>query len=262
VNTLPPSLVRFESQLEHAIRRRSRRSRRPLRAAVAAAAAAAIALGVLSALPGSGPSVVERAAAALTASNGTILHVVMRSDKLELETWQETSPPYHMRQIMVSNGRRLEVATLNGVPQIYDEQTNTIYTGSALKRPASRPTKEQGAQPYGGDPYREKILALLNSGNAHEDGRTVVDSRDAVRIVSDDGAMTLLVDAGTYEPIEWSVTTDSTTTTTRFPTYEHLPATEANAGLLSLTAEHPGATVDTDPAHFDAAMQRLSPKGG
>jgi hypothetical protein len=47
----------------------------------------------------------------------------------------------------------------------------------------------------------------------------------------------------------------------RFPTYEHLPATDATAALFSLTAQHPGATVDPDPTHFEAAVQRLSPKG-
>lgn len=45
----------------------------------------------------------------------------------------------------------------------------------------------------------------------------------------------------------------------RFEAYETLPATAANQALVSLTAQHPAATVDSDPAHFAAALTRLSP---
>jgi hypothetical protein len=45
-----------------------------------------------------------------------------------------------------------------------------------------------------------------------------------------------------------------------FPTYERLPATEANAALLSLQARHADATVDDDPARYQAALERLNPK--
>ena len=47
---------------------------------------------------------------------------------------------------------------------------------------------------------------------------------------------------------------------TSFLTYERLPATEANAALLSLTARHANAVVDGDPAHYEAALERLNPK--
>jgi hypothetical protein len=267
VNTLPPSLVRFEYQLESAIRLRSGRSRRlARRTALAAAAAAAAALGVLSALPGNGPSVVERAAAALVPANGTILHVVMRNDELEIESWHQSSPPYDERQIIVSGDRRFEFALADGTPQVYDAETDTIYTGPAPRSPVAKPraTKKSGQDAQtlarGGDPYREKILSLLNSGKAHEDGRATIAGREVVRIASNDGALTLLVDADTYEPVEWRITRGSSTTTTRFSTYEQLEATEANAAALSLTAQHPDARVDTDAGHFEAAMQRLSPK--
>ncbi|MGH3117373.1 MAG: hypothetical protein ACRDQ2_09730 [Gaiellales bacterium] len=87
----------------------------------------------------------------------------------------------------------------------------------------------------------------MHSGEAREDGRLVVGGRDAVRIVSSDGNMTLIVDAATYEPIEWSwVSDEGVSETSRFDTYEWLPATKHNLALLSLTAQHPNARIRQD----------------
>jgi hypothetical protein len=102
VNTVPTRLVRFQAELESAIaRERARRPRRlAVRTTVVAAAAAAVTLGVLGALPGNEPSVVERAAAALRAVDGTILHTVLvgtmtepggTSTAVRIETWQASS---------------------------------------------------------------------------------------------------------------------------------------------------------------------------
>jgi hypothetical protein len=58
---------------------------------------------------------------------------------------------------------------------------------------------------------------------------------------------TYLVDAQTYEPIELhSVADDGTVVTSRFVSYEFLPATAANLALLNLHKQHPGATVVQD----------------
>lgn len=52
-------------------------------------------------------------------------------------------------------------------------------------------------------------------------------------------------DAATYEQIESSnVHHEGIRVTSRFRTYEVLPATEATLALLSLTAQHPGATIE------------------
>jgi hypothetical protein len=288
VTTLPTSLVRFEHELETAIRRDRRRQHRRvvLRGAISVAAVAAVALGVLGAVPRTGPSVVERAAAALRSTDGTILHTVLvgtltRADgpiDLRIETWQASSPPHDQLQIITASGRRFEVALVDGVGQLYDPQTNTIYTSpSQLKdtQPVdkARATKwktggaeagaagnDNGSIVAADDSYRAKILGLLESGKVHEDGRVTVDGRAAIRLVSDEGNVTLLVDADSYEPIEWRVTENGATAVTSFPTYERLPASEANAALLSLTARHADATIDDDPARYQAALERLNPK--
>jgi hypothetical protein len=262
VNTVPTRLVRFQAELESAIaRERARRPRRlAVRTTVVAAAAAAVTLGVLGALPGNEPSVVERAAAALRAVDGTILHTVLvgtmtepggTSTAVRIETWQASSSPFDERQITVAGGRRVEVASSDGVPQLYDAQTNTIYTSTAAPEAAKPATA--------GDPYRAKILGLLDAGKLHEGGHAVVDGRDAIRLASEDGSVTLLVAPGTYEPIEWRVGQNGQTAVARFPIYERLPATEAGT-LFDLRAQHAGATVDDDPADYEAAQQRLSPK--
>ena len=73
----------------------------------------------------------------------------------------------------------------------------------------------------------------MRFGNA-EEGATPealeeLDGRDAIRIVAPASASVLVVDAATYEPIEWRTTSDEgTLEMTRFLVYEQLPATPAN----------------------------------
>jgi hypothetical protein len=98
----------------------------------------------------------------------------------------------------------------------------------------------------------------LASGEARTDGTVIVNGREAVRIVftgsgspaSSRGratGATYIMDAQTYEPIELrEVGDDGTVVTSRFVTYETLPATAANLALLSLREQHPDATVVQD----------------
>jgi hypothetical protein len=271
VTTLPPSLVRFQSDLEEAVgRERRRRPRRlALRIAVAAAAAAAVSLGVLSALPGSGPSIVQRAAAALRPSDGTILHVVLvgtttgatgQTETVRLETWHSSSAPYDEREVLTRDGRTVESATLDGVAQLYDPSTNTIFVGP--KATEAAPGKV-GAPPAGdaeGDRYRAKILGLLDSGRIHEAGHVSAAGRDAIRLVSDDGSVSLLVDASTYEPIEWRVSQDGITAAAQFPVYERLAATGDNLTLVDLRSQHRGARIDESAADYGAAVHEVAGK--
>ena len=230
---------------------RTRSSRYIRRGALVGAAAAVVALGVLSGLPGegllpgTGRSTIARAADALTPPDDAILHTVVVTTRRrpdggtavwKTETWQQTSPPYAARQIA---GR--ELAQANGALQYYDPRTNTIHTTPPNSVPGS-PTALAADEGL-----RERMLALLQSGEAREDGRVVVGGRDAIRIVSSDGSVRLVVDAATSEPIEWSwVGDDGVDETSRFQAYEWLPANKSNLALLSLTAQHPDAIVRQD----------------
>ena len=251
--------------------RGTRRRRLALRVAAVVGAAAAIALGALEALPGgrepSSASAIERAKAALTDADGRILHVVSRTtlagpDGATLrtertETWELTSPPYDTRQVHYSQGVRREIAFADGQPEVYDPRRNTISTLPPASSLPERGRDSKARRPLPVDPFdagaerlRGRMLDLLRSGGAREDGRVTVDGREAIRIVAPAQGMTLLVDARTYEPIEWSspvtgigTTPDRGLQTTRFETYERLPATESNLALLDLRAQHPGAKV-------------------
>jgi hypothetical protein len=290
MTALPHSLVRFEGELEQAIRRElgSRRRRRPvLRVALVGAAAAAVALGVLSAMPGNGQSVVARAAAVLSGSGDSIVHVVMVGRDVNAdgatatwreESWQQTRAPFDHRSVRTSNGVRIDVVTRgNGTTEIYDETANTIYRGATplpseskvliprAKLSGAVPKKleenaiesKQAIQKELGS-IRSKVLAILQAGKIAEAGRTTVDGRPAVRLESDDESATILVDPQTYEPILWTTRSpDRSTTTVHFDVYESLPRTEAGDALFSLAAQHPGAKVDDSQADFEAASARL-----
>ena len=205
MTTLPSSLTRFEHQLATAIRRDRRRLRRRvvLRSMVSVAAVAAVALGVLSAVPRTGPSVVDRAAAALRSSDGTILHTVLVGTltgangptDLRVETWQASAPPHDQLQVIIAAGRRFETALADGVGQLYDQQANTIYTNRLQSNAAqlvdrARATKwktggadagaakDKGSIAAADDSYRAKILGLLESGKIIDTSR----SDDGVKI--------------------------------------------------------------------------------
>jgi hypothetical protein len=167
--------------------------------------------------------VVERAAAALRAADGTILHTVLVGtltgragpQDVRIETWQASPPPYDQLQIIAAGGRRFEVALVGGVAQLDDPQTNSIYT-SRLQAQTAQPVGKARATKWkagaakaavsgaakgtivaAGDSYRAEILGLLELGKAHEAGRETVNGRDAIRLVSDDETVTLLVAAHT-----------------------------------------------------------------
>lgn len=216
MSTLPTALVRFRGELEDAIDRdlRSRRRRRRelvLRIAVVGGAAAALAAGALTALPGDPgerlvepASAAERAAAALAASPGSVVHVETRvaqrnpdgsTTSWRTESWQRTSPPYDVREVVTgADGRPVETAT---------------------------------PQPASAQPLREQVLLLLRDGKL-----TPTSSERGTLSFAWSNAQTryeYTVEADTYEPVRWrfaSAATGSETTVT-FETYEVLAEDEA-----------------------------------
>jgi hypothetical protein len=320
---LPPTLDRFGAELESAVGRdlrRRRTRRRVFRGAAVLAVAAAAALGLLSALPSGGPSIVQRAAAALESSDGSILHYRINAEQQNgdgtsvswsSETWQLRVPPYTRRQIEVqANAPRAESLTRGGLNELYDAGNDTIYvaTSKAL-RAARMPTIEivpktelekltgskkadaafeiaKGGGTYkvlateeGAERIRKELthpqgqtsgelpaefhsaLALLRSGRVRVTGHVVVDGRDAIRLESLDGNKIYVVDAATYDPIEWTTTGNGGGVTLRFPVYEELPVDPQSMQLLDLATQHPSAKVVHDVNAYIAAESRLYPHG-
>jgi hypothetical protein len=318
---LPPTLERFGADLERAVQRdlgKRRTRRRMMRGAVALAVVAAGALGLLSALTTKGPSVVERAAAALRSSDGTILHFRMNAEQRNgdgtsvawrSDTWQLLDAPYTRRQIEVgSDGIRAESQIEGDTNELYDSSNDTIYiatsqqlrdanmpkitivsqgklakltgdpnaTGAyfvrngnagpavfATAKGAERIREEITRQPRQSasevpEEFRSDILELLQSGQAQVTGHV---NADAIRIESLDGRQVYLVDASTYDPIEWTTTGNGGGVTLRFPVYEELSADSTSLDLLSLRAQHPDAQVVRGAAGYTAAEKRLYPHG-
>ena len=326
MTALPPRLDRFGAELENAVGRalRSRRTRRHMvRGAAVLAVAAAAALGLLSGLTGGGPSVVQRAAAALESSDAGILHYQIDAEQQNgdgtsatwhSETWQLRVAPYTRRQIQVdgSDGIRAESVTEGDTNELYDAHTDTIYvatseelravrmpkieivsksklqklTGSShvsaaylmtngagavkviataegAKRLAQQMLRERAQESAGVLPaeFRSDILALLRSGRVQVTGHVTVDGRDAIRLESLDGKKVYVVDAATYDPIEWTTTGDGGGVTLRFPVYEQLPVDAESLKLLDLRDQHPDAQVVRGADAYIAAEARLYPHG-
>ena len=324
---LPPTLERFGGELEDAVRRDlggRRTRRRMIRATAVLAVVAAAALGLLSVFGTGGPSVVDRAAAALQASGDSILHFQFDATQQNgdgsvatwnQETWQLRVAPYTRRQISVdgTDGIRAESVSRGDLNELYDAGNDTIYsaTGEEL-RAARMPTfeivskaelvkrtgstsasaaylikkgggpvtviaTEQGARRLRAEiaksqkqdasdgvlpeEFRAQILALLHSGRVRVVGHVTVDGRDAIKLESLDGKKTYVVDASTYDPIEWTTTGTDGGVTLRFGTYEELPVDNESLQLLDLQAQHPDATVVHGAAAYSAAESRLYPHG-
>ena len=324
MSTLPPTLRRFGAELEDAVGRdlgSRRRRRRMIRGAVVLAAAAAAALGLLSVFGTGGPSVVDRAAAALQSSDDSILHY--RFDATQQngdgsvatwsqETWQLLVPPYTRRQIALdTDAPRAESLSRGGVNELYDASNDKIYVATSKQLRAARMPKieivsqselekltgsstasvaymvskggasykvvatKDGAKklrrqlehPEGQtsgvlpEEFRSEILALLESGRVRVVGHVNVDGRDAIRLESLDGKEVYVVDAATYDPIEWTTTGNGGGVTLRFPVYEKLPVDSQSMKLLDLEAQHPGAQVVRGASAYIAAESRLYPHG-
>jgi hypothetical protein len=127
--------------------------------------------------------------------------------------------------------------------------------------PASSVKKTPGDADPSSPEFRRQILALLRSGRAHLVGPATVHGRDALEIRSRDGHTTYYVDPKTYAPIQLDTTGTDGGTSLFFDTYEVLPANDTTRALLSLTAQHPSATVDRNRADYVAAEHRLFPTG-
>jgi hypothetical protein len=255
MTTVPTPLVRFRGELEAAIERQReaprRRRRAVVRVALATGAAAAAVAGALTVLPGDpGGRLVEpasaarRAAAALAAAPGSVVHVDMRVTQQNADgsrtawreqSWQQTAPPYDERRILTrADGERVETATVDGRHELYDARSNTISFAATPATP----------QPVTAQPFRDQVLDLLRSGELAESGRATVDGRDTITFTGSDGhtRYAYTVDAATYAPVRWQFDPLDTTpaATVAFETYEVVPAADAP---LDLTVQHPDATV-------------------
>jgi hypothetical protein len=223
-------------------------------AAVTAAALAAAAIAVVG-TSGSGPSsanaaILAHVVRAISPPANIIVHVKeagVQPDGTQVaaEWWQETNPPYAMRLIKEAAGRQVDAKGNAGGQSVesasdgtsssqYDAGTNTIH-----QYPDSTP-------PTSIDPI-ESARAALGQGTAQVAGTVTIDGRSLYKIELSDGVVGYF-DQTDYRPVYLdNPQRDGSIVRTRVITYEELPITPANDLLLSISAQHPRALVDTGP---------------
>jgi hypothetical protein len=227
-----------------------RRWRPSLRLALPAAAAlgaAAVAVLLFLGGGGAGPSaasaaILHRTLAAVTPPTGKIVHVkttdVENGVQFVGEWWQETSPPYASRGTKGLAGHLAEFADDGSTSYTYDPSTNTIY-----ERPDTSP-------PTSDDPVT-LIRSELANGQAQLTGTTAINGAALYAIKLSSGVVAY-VDKTTYVPRYLDdPQRDGTTLRLDVVTYEYLPA--ADARVLSITAQHPDARLDTNPSDYPGA---------
>ena len=259
VTSMSPSKQEAVTNKDRSPQRTTRRRRLIWQGALLVGAAAIVlaVLSIVNVFGANGPSIVEKAAAAIDPVKNVVLHVKISgheggadgysSDWTE-EDWSRMSSPYTWRQIQAFPDQPVvdTVQDANGLAQMYDAGTNSIYTQAA----ASMFRMDAGQTV----PYGEMILDLLHSGDAVVDGAETIGGRECTRIVATkdygtapDGTKYgdwFFVDSRTNYPVEWKQTRDGgKVVDIRFDTYEFLPVNDANLAFLDLSAQHPGATL-------------------
>jgi hypothetical protein len=237
--------LRIREQLAAGVRPRARR-RPSMRAALgwAALTATAAAVGLI-ALTGSvgtaGPAaadaaIIHHALRAVTPPPDEILHVKVVGTQNGVavagETWQETSPPYAFRGLKGETGHQGEFGDNGRFSFQYSPQTGIVQE----QRDTSRLTFT--------DPMAQ-VRYELARGQAHVIGLVKIGGASLYKIDLPHGLIGYF-GVGDYRPRYLDdPQRDGTTVRLRVVAYQYLPMTPANRALVSVTAQHPGARVET-----------------
>jgi hypothetical protein len=170
--------------------------------------------------------------------------------------WLSTSPPYNGRSIQFANGKVLwEQAFVNGRLDLYDPKTDTIYLA-----PRVASNDVVGCKRCSGDtPQSTSALSevqdLLTQPNVTINPSAVLNGKPAIELTFDRGRFSYWISPSTYQPLQ--VEDRFFPGITRFPIVRVLTGSAASPKLLSLQAQHPGATVDHSSTDYAAAKLRL-----
>ena len=248
-NEIPDELSVYRNQLRSAVardlahrdRRRGVTSRRLAVPAAMASCALGVALfavfGAGSQAPSANAAILHRVAAVLTPPSGTILHEraqvsVPGQGSTTYEAWMQADSPYAYRVSKWGSEGSWNGTTYSN----YDPTSNTI-TVEPTPPAAPGPPIDPAAT----------LRSLVQSGEATVAGTTTIDGVGAYKLTVTGGPDpqligTAYVATSDYHPVE----IDTNLGTVIYETYEYLPATTANLGLLDLAAQHPGATIAND----------------
>jgi hypothetical protein len=235
----------IRAQLSEQLQARPRRRLRTrLAFGAAAVAAAAIAMAIM-ALVGTGGSrglapadaaIIHHAVRAIASPANSIVHVketgVQNGTPVAAEWWQQTSPPYANRVTKGPVGQQGEAADNGTTSFQYDAGANTIY-----ESPDSSP-------PTLIDPI-SIVGEELAHGSAQVAGTVTIDGASLYKIDLSNGVVGYF-DRTDYRPMYLdNPQRDGSVVRMRVVTYEQLSMTPENEKLLSITAQHPNARVET-----------------
>lgn len=203
---------------------------------------------------GAGPSsanaaILAHAAKAISPPANIIVHVKEtglqpNGTQATAEWWQETNAPYAIRLIKGTanpqggsrgtTDQQVETAANGTTFSEYDAGTNTIY-----QRPDS-------TSPTLIDPL-ETVRAELAAGTAQVAGTVTIGGQSLYKIKLPNGVVGYF-DPTSYLPVYLdNQQRDGSVVRTKVITYEELPITSQNQSLLSITAQHPRASLSTSP---------------
>jgi hypothetical protein len=236
-------------------RPKSRRRTRLVLASAAVTAAVGAAAVALIGTSGSGPApanaaILAHVIRAISPPANIIVHVKeagVQADGTQVaaEWWQDTNPPYAIRLIKGTAGQQPDSKGNAGGGQVesaadgttfsqYNPDTNTIY-----QHPDS-------TSPTLIDPI-ESVRAELTHGTTQIAGTVTIDGKSLYKIELPDGVVGYF-DQTDYRPAYLdNPQRDGSVVRTQVITYEELPITPNNEKLLSITAQHPRASVGTSP---------------
>jgi hypothetical protein len=244
--------------------------RRPRRLAYAALPAAAAAGGIVAvaSLGGSGSSLAEaavlsRATAALEQS-GAVVHLqVQAHGGAALNSQEWISPDGSRAHTIYGNGDETVDDGAAHEFQAYDAAHNTLTTITDSATSAVDPAGSQLADPY----HYEQLYRLAESdvddvtlvGQTTVNGESTYELRFAVHQAHE---IDVYLDSRTFTPVRSVDLLDGNVIASRDVVVERLPDTQANEGLLAMSA-HPGAarieeTETQDQAEIAAKVRALS----
>lgn len=219
-------------------------------------------------MPAQARTLIKHARTALLYPSGAILEQdVMttvtapgrRTSASEVHEWLSTSPPFDNRELVIRDGKVVwDQATVNSRLDLYDPGTNTAYLA-----PASAPHLVPN------DPNVTSALSevryLLGRSGVTVNPNVSVDGMPAIEFTFDGGRFRYWASANDYQPLQSEDRLDPVPgggtgdSIDRYPIDRVLTGAFAPSSLLSVQAQHPGATIDRNSADYRAALRRLIP---
>ena len=182
------------------------------------------------------------------------------------QQWVSTSPPYNQRLVRSWNGKvQWEQEFVNGRLDLYDPRTNTVYlaAGGVAANQSSLAPGPSSALSLVSDLLRGQVQdpaapTITVNPNAELDGK------NAIEVTDDRGRFSFWISPSTYKPLQsldrWDRLPDGQAGVgiIRYPIARVLTGSAASPKLLSLRAQHPGATIDRSPTDYAAALSRMN----